>query len=94
MELCGNEWIKVSDSFDEFVDLAGLATVTPRFREPSDAPKSRWAANLNDSFLRRHGDRQCSAGLMLARSIIALSYEADRKRGINYLIGSHRFVAP
>jgi len=36
----GNEWIKISDSFDEFVDLAGLATVTPRFREPSDAPKS------------------------------------------------------
>jgi len=31
----GNQWIKVSDSFDEFVAISGLASASPRFREQS-----------------------------------------------------------
>lgn len=35
----GNQWIKVSDSFDEFVAITGLASASPLFREQSGQPE-------------------------------------------------------
>lgn len=35
----GNQWIKVADSFEEFVAITGLASAIPRFREQSGQPE-------------------------------------------------------